>query len=235
MITLTHLGGVFASVMTGNRVNRACACPVRRRAADPHRGRSGELRGRRGHRNPDHRSASARRGALAALGDRRARCPVRGPMRSCRGLGSGGARTHRNRPAGFAAAAAAMGLQGAAMRGLGVAVTTTYLTGTLTGLVAAFTRSPRPQCLIDRRSPRWSRPSQGRPPQACCWSPRRYSCWFRLQQSWRWPDTAIVAAPERSSGAVLRPQSVSAGGAGTGTSSSLLRVEALRGFIRLVD
>lgn len=40
-------------------------------------------------------------------------------------------------------AAVSMGLQGAAMRGLRVAVTTTYLTGTLTGLVAAATRSPR--------------------------------------------------------------------------------------------
>jgi uncharacterized membrane protein YoaK (UPF0700 family) len=42
----------------------------------------------------------------------------------------------------LAAAAASMGLQGAAMRGLGVTLATTYLTGTLTGLIAARARMP---------------------------------------------------------------------------------------------
>jgi uncharacterized membrane protein YoaK (UPF0700 family) len=42
----------------------------------------------------------------------------------------------------LAAAAASMGLQGAAMRGLGVTLATTYLTGTLTGLIAARARVP---------------------------------------------------------------------------------------------
>jgi hypothetical protein len=41
------------------------------------------------------------------------------------------------------AAAASMGLQGAAMRGLGVTLETTYLTGTLTGLIAARAQVPR--------------------------------------------------------------------------------------------
>jgi hypothetical protein len=42
-----------------------------------------------------------------------------------------------------AAAAASMGLQGAAMRGLGVTLATTYLTGTPTGLITARARVPR--------------------------------------------------------------------------------------------
>ncbi|MDT5135159.1 MAG: hypothetical protein QOE41_4470, partial [Mycobacterium sp.] len=41
------------------------------------------------------------------------------------------------------AAAAAMGLQSAAMRGLGVPVATTYLTGALTGVIAGWARSAR--------------------------------------------------------------------------------------------
>jgi uncharacterized membrane protein YoaK (UPF0700 family) len=40
-------------------------------------------------------------------------------------------------------AAGSMGLQSAAMRGLGAAVATTYLTGTLTSLIAARMGAPR--------------------------------------------------------------------------------------------
>lgn len=43
----------------------------------------------------------------------------------------------------LATAAIGMGLQSAAARGLGVTVATTYLTGTLTGVIAGLTRSPR--------------------------------------------------------------------------------------------
>jgi uncharacterized membrane protein YoaK (UPF0700 family) len=43
----------------------------------------------------------------------------------------------------LATAAIGMGLQSAAMRGLGVTVATTYLTGTLTGVVAGLAGSPR--------------------------------------------------------------------------------------------
>jgi hypothetical protein len=43
----------------------------------------------------------------------------------------------------LAAAVASIGLQGAAMRGLGVTLATTYLTRTLTGLIAARAQVPR--------------------------------------------------------------------------------------------
>lgn len=54
---------------------------------------------------------------------------------------TGGAAVGGVQMALLATAAASMGLQGAAVRGLGVTLATTYLTGTLTGLVANRTLS----------------------------------------------------------------------------------------------
>ena len=55
----------------------------------------------------------------------------------------------------LATAAASMGLQGAAVRGLGVALATTYLTGTLTGLVATLGVVDAGTHRVRRSSRRW--------------------------------------------------------------------------------
>lgn len=143
--TLTHLGGVFASVMTGNFALTGLALAHSDAALLTHTavGLAGYVLGVAtgtritGRCKSD--GAAWPRSVTAALATQLGVLFV---------LALGWEATHAA-PTGaaqlalLAAAAAAMGLQSAAMRGLGVTVTTTYLTGTLTGLVAALTGSAR--------------------------------------------------------------------------------------------
>lgn len=146
--TLTHLGGVFASVMTGNfaltglALAQSDAGPLTHTAVGLASYALGVGTGTliTGPAQPG--GALWPRSVTAALAVQFG--VLSGLAAAWEAVGP--APTGTAQLALLAAAAATMGLQGAAMRGLGVAVTTTYLTGTLTGLVAAFSRSPRPPC-----------------------------------------------------------------------------------------
>ena len=143
--TLTHLGGVFASVMTGNFALTGLALAHSDAALLTHIAVAlvgyvlGVAAGTRitGRREPE--GPLWPRAVTAALA-------VEFVVLVILAVGweaTGAAPVGAAQLALLAAASAAMGLQGAAMRGLGVTVTTTYLTGTLTGIVAAFTGAPR--------------------------------------------------------------------------------------------
>jgi uncharacterized membrane protein YoaK (UPF0700 family) len=143
--TLTHLGGVFASVMTGNLALTGLALAHSDAALLTHTavGLTGYVLGvAAGTR------ITGRRESYGTLWPRSVTAALAVQLGILFGLtlgweATGAAPTGAAQLALLAAAAAAMGLQSAAIRGLGVTVTTTYLTGTLTGLVAALTRSPR--------------------------------------------------------------------------------------------
>jgi uncharacterized membrane protein YoaK (UPF0700 family) len=146
--TLTHLGGVFASVMTGNFALTGLALARSDTALLTHTavGLTGYVLGvAAGAR------ITGRRESNRALWPRSVTAALAVQFVVLFGLAvgweaTGAAPTGLAQLALLAAAAAAMGLQGAAVRGLGVTVATTYLTGTLTGLIAALTASPRARC-----------------------------------------------------------------------------------------
>lgn len=143
--TLTHLGGVFASVMTGNFALTGLALSRSDGALLTHTtvGLAGYVIGVAvGSR------ITGARGSTAPLWPRSVTVTLAVQLGVLIGLAvgwelTGGAPSGIAQLALLSAAAAAMGLQGAAMRGLGVTVTTTYLTGTLTGVIAALTGSSR--------------------------------------------------------------------------------------------
>ncbi|MGB9278821.1 MAG: YoaK family protein [Pseudonocardiaceae bacterium] len=150
--SFTRLGGVFSSVMTGNLVLLGLA------AARP----SGDLAAH---------TALAFAGYVtgAALGTW-----IAGPSRphgqtwpvavtltlvvelAVMGAFSAGWELTQGQPAGgpqlvlVVVATLGMGLQSAAVRGLGASVSTTYLTGTLTGVVASLVAKQRPHHLNHR-------------------------------------------------------------------------------------
>ena len=145
VIALTHLGGVFASVMTGNFALTGLALAHSDGALLTHTAVGlvgyvlGVAAGTRitGRHQPG--EALWPRSVTAALA-------VQFGVLFSLAVGweaAGAAPTGAAQLVLLAAAAADMGLQSAAMRGLGVTVTTTYLTGTLTGLIAAFAGSLR--------------------------------------------------------------------------------------------
>ncbi len=146
--TLTHLGGVFASVMTGNFALTGLALARSDVALLTHTavGLAGYVFGvAAGSR------ITGRREPAGAAWPRSVTAVLAVQFAVLFGLAvgweaTGGAPSGTAQLVLLAAAAASMGLQSAAMRGLGVTVTTTYLTGTLTGLTAALTRSPRARC-----------------------------------------------------------------------------------------
>lgn len=143
--TLTHLGGVFASVMTGNFALTGLALAHLDTALLTHTAVAlggyvlGVVTGTH---------ITGRHASVGTLWPRSVTATLAVQFGVLLGLALGWEAT-RGAPTGalqlalLGAAAGAMGLQGAAMRGLGVTVATTYLTGTLTGLIAAGTRSPR--------------------------------------------------------------------------------------------
>ena len=145
VLALTHLGGVFASVMTGNLalmglgLARLDAVAIGHAVVAVVGYAAGVAVGARliGARDPDG-PVWPRSVTVTLAVELVATCVLVVGWLATRGD-----------PAGvtqgvlLAAAAAAMGLQGAAMRGLGVTLATTYLTGTLTGLVTARAGTPR--------------------------------------------------------------------------------------------
>lgn len=146
--TLTQLGGVFASVVTGNFALTGLAFARSDAALLTHTavGLAGYAVGvAAGTR------IAGRRDSDGPLWPRAVTAALAVQFGVLFGLtvgweATGAAPTGTAQLALLAMAAAAMGLQGAAMRGLGVTVTTTYLTGTLTGVIAALTGSPRTPC-----------------------------------------------------------------------------------------
>jgi uncharacterized membrane protein YoaK (UPF0700 family) len=138
VLALTHLGGVFASVMTGNLalmglgLARADIATIVHTAVAVLAYGLGVAGGSRlsGTPGPDDPAWPRRVTATLAL-----------QLVLQSGLMAGWIAT-QGVPMGavqlvlLAAAAASMGLQGAAVRGLGVSLATTYLTGTLTALIA---------------------------------------------------------------------------------------------------
>lgn len=146
--TLTHLGGVFASVMTGNFALTGLAFAHSDAALLTHTamGLAGYALG-----VAAGTWITGQRHSEGPLWPRSVTAALAVQLGVLFGLtvgweATGAAPTGTAQLALLAAAAAAMGLQGAAMRGLGVTVTTTYLTGTLTGVIAALTGSPRARC-----------------------------------------------------------------------------------------
>jgi uncharacterized membrane protein YoaK (UPF0700 family) len=142
---LTHLGAVFASVMTGNLVLTGLAIAHADAALLTHTAVAftgyvvGVSVGTRitGPRDP--RGPAWPRSVTSTLA-------VQFVVLSGFAVGwetTGPTPTGAVQLGLLAAVAAAMGLQSAAMRGLGVSVATTYLTGTLTGVIAALAGSPR--------------------------------------------------------------------------------------------
>jgi uncharacterized membrane protein YoaK (UPF0700 family) len=145
VLTLMHLGDVFASVMTGNLalmglgVARANTGTLIHTAVAVLSYVIGVAVGSRitGTREPHHPPWPGRVTVTLAAEF----------VLLC-GFCVGGGVTGAN-PAGgaqialLAAAAGAMGMQSAAMRGLGAAVATTYLTGTLTSLVEGWMGAPK--------------------------------------------------------------------------------------------
>lgn len=145
VLTLMHLGGVFASVMTGNLallglgVARADTSALIHTAAAIVSYVIGVAFGSRitGVREPDHPVWPTRVTVTLAVEF----------VMLC-GLAVGWVVTGANPGGGaqlalLAMAAGGMGMQGAAMRGLGVAVATTFLTGTLTSLVEGLMGAPK--------------------------------------------------------------------------------------------
>jgi uncharacterized membrane protein YoaK (UPF0700 family) len=142
--TLTHLGGVFASVMTGNLALTGLALAHWDATLLTHTamGLTGYALG-----VAAGTWITGRHGSHGALWPRSVNAVLAVQLGVLLGLtlgweATGAVPTGAAQLGLLAAAAAAMGLQGAAMRGLGVTVTTTYLTGTLTAVIAAVTRSP---------------------------------------------------------------------------------------------
>ncbi|MET0702375.1 MAG: YoaK family protein [Mycobacterium sp.] len=145
VLTLMHLGGVFASVMTGNLALMGLGVARTDGSALIHTAVAvlsyviGVAVGSRitGVRQADHPAWPPR--VTVALGVQF--------IVLC-ALAVGWVVTGAN-PAGgvqialLAAAAGGMGMQSAAMRGLGAAVATTYLTGTLTSLIEGWMGAPK--------------------------------------------------------------------------------------------
>ncbi|CAN5192957.1 hypothetical protein BH09ACT8_BH09ACT8_49380 [soil metagenome] len=146
VLTLTHLGGVFASVMTGNLALMGLGIARLDTGILTHTAIAvlsyvvGVAVGTRiigiG-REP------------GALWPRRVTAVLAVQLMVLVGLGAGWVIASAD-PWGvvqlalLAAAAGSMGMQSAAMRGLGAAVATTYLTGTLTSLIAGWLGRPGP-------------------------------------------------------------------------------------------
>ena len=141
--TLTHLGGVFASVMTGNFALTGLALARSEGALLTHTavGLAGYALG-----VVAGTWITGRRESAGTLWPPSVTTTLAVQFGVLIGLGvgweaTGAAPTGVAQLALLTAAAAAMGLQGAAMRGLGVTITTTYLTGTLTGVIATLVGS----------------------------------------------------------------------------------------------
>lgn len=143
--TLTRHGGVFASVITGNLVLTGFGLANGNATLVAHAATAvggfivGVAVGTRvtGAREPD--GPRWPRRVTVALG-------LEFVVLSVFTLGweaTGAAPTGSAQLGLLAIAAIGMGLQSAAARGLGVTVATTYLTGTLTGVIAGLTGSPR--------------------------------------------------------------------------------------------
>ncbi|TQR87054.1 DUF1275 domain-containing protein [Mycobacterium hodleri] len=143
VLVLARLGGVFASVMTGNLalmglgLARADVATIVHTVVAVLSYVVGVAVGSAvtGPREPDHPVWPRR--VTAAL-------TVQLALQCALAVGwalTGGAAVGGVQMALLATAAASMGLQGAAVRGLGVTLATTYLTGTLTGLIANRTLS----------------------------------------------------------------------------------------------
>lgn len=143
VLVLARLGGVFASVMTGNLalmglgLARADVATIVHTVVAVLSYVVGVAVGSAltGPREPDHPVWPRR--VTAALA-------VQLALQCALAVGwalTGGAAVGGVQMALLATAAASMGLQGAAVRGLGVTLATTYLTGTLTGLIANRTLS----------------------------------------------------------------------------------------------
>ncbi|MET0457576.1 MAG: YoaK family protein [Mycobacterium sp.] len=145
VVALTHLGNVFASVMTGNLalmglgVARLDPATISHTAAAVLSYGVGVAIGARITGAHDPAGPAWPRSVTATLGVE---------LVVLCGLAAGWMVTDGT-PKGLVqmgllvAAATSMGLQGAAMRGIGVPLATTYLTGTLTALVAARAGAPR--------------------------------------------------------------------------------------------
>ncbi|MCV7227900.1 YoaK family protein [Mycolicibacterium komossense] len=146
VLTLTHLGGVFASVMTGNLALMGLGVARLDTGILIHTAIAvasyivGVALGTR--------IVGVDR-EVGALWPRRVTVTLAVQLAVLVGLAIGWVLT-RAAPAGntqlalLAAAAGSMGMQSAAMRGLGAAVATTYLTGTLTSLIAGWLGRPGP-------------------------------------------------------------------------------------------
>lgn|GEM_PF-1363358 len=146
--TLTHLGGGFASIVTGNLIMTGLSLVHADTAAAAH-------------------ASTAVAGFVSgvAVGTRATRSSAEHPSRwppgvtwlllvellTLCGFGIGWVATSAA-PTGpaqlglLATAAVAMGLQTAAIRRVGVPLSTTYLTGAMTGVVAGLTGAPRSRC-----------------------------------------------------------------------------------------
>lgn len=144
---LTHLGGVFASVITGNLMLTGLAVARGDSAAVACTGVAiagfvlGVAAGTRITGPRDTKGPLWPWRVTAALG---VEFMVLCGFTVCWELG-GAAHTRPAQLGLLGTVAVGMGLQSAAMRGLGVTVATTYLTGTLTGVVAALAGSQRPR------------------------------------------------------------------------------------------
>ncbi|MCV7419531.1 DUF1275 domain-containing protein [Mycobacterium yunnanensis] len=143
VLVLARLGGVFASVMTGNLALMGLGLARADVATIVHTVLAfvgyvvGVAAGSAitGARAPDH-PVWPRRVTAVLVVQLALLCAL-----AVGWVMSGGAAVGGVQMALLATAAASMGLQGAAVRGLGVTLATTYLTGTLTGLIANRTLS----------------------------------------------------------------------------------------------
>lgn len=143
VLVLARLGGVFASVMTGNLalmglgLARADVATIVHTCVAVLSYVVGVAVGSAvtGPREPDH-PVWPRRVTAALAVQLALQCVLAVGWALTGGAAAGGVQM-----ALLATAAASMGLQGAAVRGLGVTLATTYLTGTLTGLIANRTLS----------------------------------------------------------------------------------------------
>jgi uncharacterized membrane protein YoaK (UPF0700 family) len=145
VLTLMHLGAVFASVMTGNLALMGLGVARTDSSALTHTSVAvlsyviGVAVGSRitGVRHPDHPAWPPR--VTVALGVQFiVLCALAVGWVLTRADPAGGVQI-----ALLAAAAGSMGIQSAAMRGLGAAVATTYLTGTLTSLIEGWMGAPK--------------------------------------------------------------------------------------------
>ncbi|SIK40096.1 Predicted membrane protein [Mycobacteroides abscessus subsp. abscessus] len=146
VLALTRLGGVFASVMTGNLALLGIGLAHLDIATAVHTGTAiagyacGVAVGARIVAQPAHRSPVWPKAVTATL-------TIEGLLLLvfAAGWAVDTAPTAAVRTALLVLAATSMGLQSAAVRGLGVPLATTYLTGTVTALIAERTsRSDRP-------------------------------------------------------------------------------------------